>query len=188
MKISGNSVKPGNVIKHNNRLWITVKTQHTQPGKGGAYLQVELKDVTDGTKLNTRFRSSETIERIILDETNFQFIFCDGGSFTFMHPETFEQLVLPEKTVGEAKKYLQDNILVSICSYEDQIIKITPPPTVTLEVIEADAVIKGQTATASYKPALLENNEKIMVPPHITSGTKIVVDTQKNEYVERAKH
>ncbi len=188
MKINSNSLKPGNVIKHNDRLWVIVKTQHTQPGKGGAYLQVELKDIMDNTKLNTRFRASESVERIILDETEYQFLFSEDETFTFMHPQTFEQITLATDVVGETAKYLKDGTMVSICSYEDMIISVTPPSTVVLEVIEADAVIKGQTAAASYKPATLENNEKVMVPPHITAGTKIVIDTQTNEYIERAKN
>jgi len=188
MKIDGNAIRPGMVIEHQNRLWRAVKTQHTQPGKGGAYLQVELKDVRDGTKLNERFRSSEKVERARLDQKEFQYLYSDGGICTFMDNETYEQISLNEDQIGEDQvAYLQDGMTVIIESHEGDPIAVQLPDTVVLEVTEADAVVKGQTASSSYKPAVLENGVKILVPPHIEAGTRVVVNTAEGTYVERAK-
>ncbi|MDH5749869.1 MAG: elongation factor P [Rhodospirillales bacterium] len=188
MKINGNAIRPGMVIEHQNRLWRAVKTQHTQPGKGGAYLQVELKDIRDGTKLNERFRSSETVERARLDQKPHQYLFADGDMYTFMDSETYEQISLSGDLIGEDQTvYLQEGMIVNIESFEDSPISVQLPDTVVLEVTEADAVVKGQTASSSYKPAKLENGVKTLVPPHITTGTRIVVNTADGSYVERAK-
>ena len=188
MKINGNAVRPGMVIEHQGRLWRAVKIQHTQPGKGGAYLQVELKDLQSGTKLNERFRSSETVERAHLEQKDFQFLFADGDTYTFMNTETYDQITLTADMLGEDQvPYLQDGMMVTIESHEDTPIGVQLPDTVVLEIVEADAVVKGQTASSSYKPAVLENGIKTLVPPHIGAGTKIVVNTVDGSYVERAK-
>ena len=187
MKINGNAIRPGNIIEHQGRLWRATRIQHTQPGKGGAYLQVELKDVRDGTKLNERFRSSETVERVRLDSKNYQYLFKDGDQFTFMDKQTFEQITLPEDMIGEPAAFLQDGMEVTIESYEDSPISVSLPDTVVMQIVEADAVVRGQTASSSYKPALLENGVRVMVPPHIESGTRIVVNTGDASYVERFK-
>jgi elongation factor P len=187
MKINGNSIKPGNIIEHQGRLWRAVKTQHTQPGKGGAYLQVELKDIRDGTKLNERFRSSETVERVRLDEHPYQFLFASGDEYTFMDQDTFEQITLNADLIGEPAVFLQEGMVVTLESYEGSPISVELPETVTMRIVEADAVVKGQTASSSYKPAKLENGVRVMVPPHIESGTRIVVNTADATYVERAK-
>jgi elongation factor P len=188
MKIDGNEIRPGNVIEHQNRLWRAVKTQHVKPGKGGAFLQVELKDIRDGTKLNERFRSAETVERVRLDQKEFQYLYADGDMLTFMDQETYDQVSLTAEMVGEDQvPYLQDGMVVMIESYEDEPISVTLPERVTLTVTEADAVVKGQTASSSYKPAILENGVKVLVPPHIEAGTAIVVATADGTYVERAK-
>ena len=187
MKIDGNAIRPGNVIEHQGRLWRAVKIQHTQPGKGGAYLQVELKDVRDGTKLNERFRSSETVEKVRLDEQPYQFLFADGDEFTFMDQESYEQITFNREMIGEPAAYLQDGMVVTVQSYEGSPISVTLPDSVVMEVTEADAVVKGQTASSSYKPAMLENGERVLVPPHIGAGTRIVVNTADGTYVERAK-
>ncbi|MDY0883425.1 elongation factor P [Dongia soli] len=187
MKINGNSIRPGNIIEHQGRLWRAVKTQHTQPGKGGAYLQVELKDIRDGTKLNERFRSSETVERVRLDEKEYQFLFADGEDYTFMDSETFEQLTLNADLIGEPAAFLQEGMTVSVESYEDSPISVSLPESVVMQIVEADPVVKGQTAASSYKPAKLENGVRVMVPPHVESGTRIVVNTADATYVERAK-
>jgi len=176
------------VIEHQGRLWRAVKIQHTQPGKGGAYLQVELKDIRDGTKLNERFRSSENVERVRLDQKEFQFLYGDGDMFTFMDTETYDQVSLNKDLIGEDQlAFLQDGMNVQVESFENEPISVQLPETVTLEVTEADAVIKGQTAAASYKPAMLENGVRVMVPPHIEMGTRIVISTADLSYVERAK-
>ncbi len=188
MKINGNAIRPGMVIEHQGRLWRAVKIQHTQPGKGGAYLQVELKNLLDGTKLNERFRSAETVERVRLDQKLYQYLFTDGTSYTFMDNETFEQMELAPEVIGEDQlPMLQENMTVTIESHEGSPISLQLPDTVTLEVTEADAVVKGQTASSSYKPAMLENGMRVMVPPHIESGVRIVINTADRSYVERAK-
>ena len=187
MKINGNAIRPGNIIEHEGRLWRAVRIQHTQPGKGGAYLQVELKEVRDGTKLNERFRSSETVERVRLDSKEYQYLFKDGDQYTFMDNQTFDQITLPEDMIGEPAAFLQDGMMVTIESYEDSPISVSLPDTVIMQIVEADAVVKGQTASSSFKPAILENGVRVLVPPHIESGTRIVVNTADSSYVERAK-
>jgi len=188
MKINGNAIRPGMVIEHQGRLWRAVKIQHTQPGKGGAYLQVELKDLRSNTKLNERFRSSETVERATLEQRDYQYLFSDGGSFTFMDNETYEQVELNADMIGEDQvPYLQENMTVTIESHEDTPIGVQLPATAVLEVTEADAVVKGQTASSSYKPATLENGVRTLVPPHIATGTRVVINTDDGSYVERAK-
>jgi elongation factor P len=188
MKIQGNAIRPGNIIEHKGRLWRAVKIQHTQPGKGGAYLQVELKDIRDGTKLNERFRSGEDVERVRLDQRDYQYLYAEGNDmFTFMDNETYEQISLPSEFLGEQVPFLQEGMTVSIESYEGSPISVTLPDTVVMEIVEADPVVKGQTASSSYKPAVLENGVRILVPPHIESGTRVVVNTADSTYVERAK-
>lgn len=187
MKISGNAIRPGNIIQHKNRLWVAVKTQHTQPGKGGAYLQVELKDIRDGTKLNERFRSSESVERVRLDEKEYQFLYEEGDGITLMDMETFDQLNMNKEKLGDAAQFLKDGMMVTVISYEGEIVGAELPETVIMEIVEAEPVVKGQTASSSYKPAVLENGVRIMVPPHIGSGTRVVVNTADGTYVERAK-
>ncbi|MEQ8664668.1 MAG: elongation factor P [Rhodospirillales bacterium] len=188
MKIDGNAIRPGMVIEHQGRLWRAVKTAHTQPGKGGAYLQVELKDIRSGTKLNERFRSSEKVERARLDQREFQYLFSDGDSHTFMDNETYDQIALTTEQIGEEQiRYLQDGMQVMIESHEGDPIGVQLPDTVALEITEADAVVKGQTASSSYKPAVLENGVKTLVPPHIEAGTRVVINTSDGSYVERAK-
>lgn len=188
MKINGNSIKVGNIIEHKGQLWIAVKTQHTQPGKGGAYLQVELKNVRDGTKLNERFRSSESVERARVDEEQYQFLFSDGDMHTFMHPETFEQITLTSDSMdNKTIKYLKEGIFFTLGLYENEVISASPPDTMVLQVVEADSVVKGQTASSSYKPSILENGMRLLVPPHILPGTKVVVKTEDDTYLERYK-
>jgi elongation factor P len=187
MKINGNSIRPGNIIEHQGKLWRAVRIQHTQPGKGGAYLQVELKDIRTGTKLNERFRSSETVERVRLDEHPYQFLFGSGDEYTFMDQNTFEQITLNGEMIGDPAAFLQEGMVVTLESYEGSPISVELPETVIMRIVEADAVVKGQTASSSYKPAKLENGVRVMVPPHIESGTRIVVNTADATYVERAK-
>ncbi|HCH99898.1 MAG: elongation factor P [Geminicoccus sp.] len=187
MKINGNAIRPGNIIEHKGRLMRAVKLQQVKPGKGGAFAQIELKDIRDGTKMNERFRADESVERVRLDQVDYQFLFADGEMLTFMQLETFEQIELNADLVGEPLPFLQENMEVTIELYEEEPISISLPESVVLEVTEADAVVKGQTASSSYKPAMLENGVKVMVPPHIEAGTKIVVNTAEGTYMERAK-
>ena len=188
MKINGNAIRPGMVIEHQGRLWRAVKIQHTQPGKGGAYLQVELKDLESNTKLNERFRSSETVERATLEQRAYQYLYTDGNTYTFMDNETYEQVELPADFLGEDQiPYLQESMTVEIESHEGRPIGMALPQTVVCEIVEADAVVKGQTASSSYKPAVLDNGVRTLVPPHIETGTRVVINTEDGSYVERAK-
>lgn len=187
MKINGNAIRPGNVIEHKGRLCVAIKTQHTQPGKGGAYLQVELKDLMSGTKMNERFRSSESVERVRLDEKESQFLFSNDDTLTFMDNENYEQFTLPTELVGDGAIYLQDGMTVIISVHEGTPMSVQLPAHVTVAVAETEPVIKGQTAASSYKPALLENGVRTMVPPHINAEARVVIATEDGTYVERAK-
>ena len=187
MKIGGNAIRPGMIIEHQGRLWVAVKTQHTQPGKGGAYLQVELKDIQSGTKLNERFRSSENVERVRLDQAEYQYLYAEGDMLTLMHNETFEQVSVPRELIGEPAIYLQEGMTVTLESHEGKPLAVTLPEHATVAIVETEPTVKGQTAAASYKPALLENGVRTLVPPHIDVGTLIVVNTADSSYVERAR-
>ncbi len=187
MKINGNAIRPGNVVEHKNGLWVVVKIQHTQPGKGGAYLQVELKNLRDGTKLNERFRSSETVEKVRLEQKDYQFLFEDGDLLTFMDNDTYEQVSLAKDLVGDKAQFLQDGMALQIEFYEDEPLNVLLPEHITLEITETEPTVKGQTAASSYKPAILENGMRIMVPPFCGSGEKIVVNTETSEYAKRAE-
>ena len=187
MKINGNALRVGNVIEHNERLWVAVKTQAVKPGKGGAFNQVELKDLRNGSKLNERFRADEQVERVRLDQQKAQFLFRDDNILTFMDAETYEQLEINVSILGDQATFLQDGMEVMIESYDSDPLSVVLPDTAAYEVIEADAVVKGQTASSSYKPAVLENGAKIMVPPHIEAGTRVTIKPEDGSYVERAK-
>ncbi len=187
MKIDGNNIRPGNVIEHQGGLWVAVKTQHTQPGKGGAYLQVELKNLRDGRKLNERFRSSAKVEQVRLEQKNHSYLFENAGMYTFMDLETYEQVELNSDLVGEQAAFLQDGMEVVIESYDDSPLSVTLPQNVTLEVVETEPVVKGQTATSSNKPAIMDNDSRVMVPPFVGVGDRIVVNVAESTYVERAK-
>lgn len=186
MKINGNEIRPGNVIQHKDVLWVAVKVQSVKPGKGGAYAQVELKALVGGTKLNERFRSSESVERVRLEQKDYQFLFADGDMLTFMDTESYEQIELAADFVGERAAFLQDGMQVKVESYEGKQLGISLPEHVTLEVTETEPTIKGQTASSSYKPAMMDNGVRVMVPPFVTVGEKIIVDTNEATYVKRA--
>lgn len=187
MKINANTIRPGMVIEHDGKQWAVLKIQLIQPGKGGAFIQVEMRDLRSGIKTNERWRTQDTVEKLNTEEKECQFLFQDGESFTFMDNETYEQFTLNKDVVGDAADFLQDGMAVTVNTVEGSPIGIELPQTVTLTVVEADPVVKGQTASASYKPAVLENGIRIMVPPHVVSGTRVVVNTTDRSYVERAK-
>jgi elongation factor P len=187
MKVNVNEIKPGYVIAYKDRLWTLVKSEHVKPGKGPAYLQAELKCLTDGTKLNQRFNTSETVEQVHLDKEDFQFLYEEGQELVFMNQESFEQVVLPRTLIGEAAVFLQEGMVVKVQSFEGRPLSVEIPDTVVLEIAQTDPTLKGQTAAASYKPALLSNGTRIMVPPHIEAGVRVVVNTREGTYVERAK-
>jgi elongation factor P len=186
MKINGNEIRPGNVVEHKGGLWVAVKTSHVKPGKGGAFAQVELKNLIDGTKLNERFRSSETVERVRLEQKTYQYLYNEGEMLVFMDTETYEQIELHSDFVGDRAAFLQESMEVVVESHEGRPIGISMPDQVTLEVTETEPTIKGQTASSSYKPAVMNNGVRVMVPPFITTGEKIVVDTNELTYVRRA--
>lgn len=186
MKINGNEIRPGNVIQHKGGLWAAVKTQAVKPGKGGAFNQVELKNLIDGTKLNERFRASETIERVRLEQKDHQFLYAEGDMMVFMDLESYEQIELERDFIGERAVFLQDNMNVVVESHEGKPIGVSLPDQVTLEVTEAEPVVKGQTAASSNKPAILDNGLRVMVPPFIGVGEKVVIDTNEMIYLRRA--
>jgi len=186
-KIAGNEIRPGSMIEHQGKLWIAVKSQAVKPGKGGAYNQVELKDIVNGTKLNERFRSSETVEEVSLDKKDFTFLYANGEALTFMDVETYDQIDLQSDWVGDQAQFLADGMKVMLQLYEGKPISIRLPQQVTLEVVEADPVLKGGTAAPSYKGAKLENGMSVQVPPFIDAGTRIVVSTEDGSYIRRAE-
>ncbi len=186
MRINGNEIKPGNVLQHQDTLWAVVKVQHVKPGKGGAFAQVEMKNLIDGRKLNERFRSEDKVERVRLEQKDFQFLYAQDDQLVFMDSDTYEQIELQSEFVGERAAFLQDGMTVTLEMHEEKPIGINLPQFVTLEITEADAVVKGQTQSSSYKPAMLENGVRVLVPPFITAGEKIVVDTSEVTYVRRA--
>ena len=187
MKILGNEIKPGMIIKHKNDLWSVLKTQHVKPGKGGAFNQVELKSIKKETKLNERFRSSDNVERAVLDEKKFNFLYEDENNCHFMDQSNFEQIAINKSLLGEKSKLLKGNMEVNVQFYEDQALSVELPSSIELTIASTDAAIKGQTASSSYKPATLENGINITVPPFINSGDKIVLDTRTLEYIKKIK-
>ena len=186
MKINAVEIRPGNILEYEGGIWRTVKIQHTQPGKGGAYMQVELKNLIDGRKTNIRFRSAESVEKVRLETTDFQYLYAEGDMLVFMDKENYEQVSLDRGILGDAAAFLQDGMDVVMELWEERPISVQLPDTVEALIVEADAVVKGQTASSSYKPAMLENGVRVMVPPHIGAGTRIVVDVYAQEYVKRA--
>ena len=188
MKINANSLKVGNVLDFNKELWTIVKLNHVKPGKGGAFVQTELKNIKDNRKLNERFRSSENLEKVNLAEKNGSFLYKNGSNFVIMDSESFEQYELDEELIGEQKVFLTEGMNVIINFHDSEILSINLPETCEVEVLEADAVIKGQTVSSSYKPAVVTNNIKVMVPSHIEVGTKIVIKPIDASYVEKSKN
>jgi elongation factor P len=186
-KIAGNEIRPGTLIRHDDGLWLAVKTQAVKPGKGGAYNQVELKNVVSGTKLNERFRADQGVEEVYLEKKDFQFLYASGEALTFMDTDTYDQIEIGADFVGDQVQFLQDGMKVLVQMYEDRPVGIKLPQQVTLAVTEADPVLRGGTAAPSYKSATLENGMKIQVPPFINAGTKIVVSTEDGSYIRRAE-
>ena len=183
MKISGVDIRPGNILEYEKGIWKVAKIQHTQPGKGGAFMQVEMKNLIDGRKTNVRFRSQDNVERVRLETKDFQYLYAEGESLVFMDKDNYDQIQLPADLLGDAAAFLQDGMEVSLEMWEDRPISVQLPDQVEATIVEADAVVKGQTASSSFKPALLDNGVRVMVPPHIGSGTRIVVDVYERTYV-----
>ncbi len=186
MKINGNEIRPGNVLEHNGGLWVAVKTNHVKPGKGGAFAQVEMKNLRNGSKLNERFRSEDKVERVRLEQRDQQFLYETDGMLVFMDAETFEQVELPADILGDRKPFLQEGMTVTIEYYESEALNVSLPEKVVCTVEETEPVVKGQTAANSFKPAVLDNGVRIMVPPFVGQGEQVVVMTDSAEYLERA--
>tara|TARA_B110000196_G_C20914301_1_gene552086 strand:+ start:23 stop:586 length:564 start_codon:yes stop_codon:yes gene_type:complete len=185
MKISANEIKTGIIIEHNNDLWEVLKTQHVKPGKGGAFNQVELKSINKNTKLNERFRSSDTVEKAVLDEKKYNFLFEDNENYHFMDQVSYEQILIKKSKIGEKGKLLKENTEVTINFYDDNPLSVDLPITINCKIINTDVSLKGQTVSSSYKPAIIENNVKIQVPPFIKTDDKILIDTRTLEYIKK---
>ncbi|MDX9689237.1 MAG: elongation factor P [Proteobacteria bacterium] len=187
MKVDANTIRKGHVLDHNNKLWVVIKSEIMIPGKGNAIVQIEMKDVRTGIKTNERFRTQESVERVQLMDHEMQFLFAADDGYTFMDKESYEQYVVSADVIGDSAVYLQDGMVCNVQTYEGTPLSVELPPQVILEVVEADPVVKGQTASSSYKPAKLSNGVRVMVPPFVEAGTRIVVATADSTYVERAK-
>ena len=185
MKIYAREIRVGMLVEYKNDLWQVLKTQHVKPGKGGAFAQIEMKSVNKNTKLNERFRSSESVEKASLDETKFNFIYDDETDYYFIDPKSYEQINIKKETVGEKGKMLTENLEVSISFYNEKPLTVELPNHVTCTIDTTDVALKGQTVSSSYKPATLDNGINIQVPPFIESGDKIIVDTRTMEYIKK---
>ena len=185
MKISASEIRVGMLLEYKNDLWQVLKTQHVKPGKGGAFAQVEMKSLEKNTKLNERFRSSETVEKASLEETSFNYLYEDEINYFFMNPKTFDQIQIKKENIGDKGKLLTENLEVSISFYNDSPISVDLPNQVTSKIATTDVALKGQTVSSSYKPASLENGLNIQVPPFIESGDEVVIDTRTLEYIKK---
>ena len=185
MKINANEIRVGMLLEYKNDLWQVLKTQHVKPGKGGAFAQVEMKSVNKNTKLNERFRSSETIEKASVEETKFNYLYEDENNYFFMDPKSFEQIEIKKDIIGEKGKLLTENLQVSVNFYNDSPMSINLPNQVNCKIESTDVALKGQTVSSSYKPATLDNGLNIQVPPFIEAGDTVVVDTRNLEYVKK---
>jgi len=185
-KINGNEIKPGNILDHEGGLWAAVKVSHVKPGKGGAFAQVELKNLRDGRKLNERFRSDDKVDRVRLDQKDQQFLYETDGRLVFMDTETFEQTEIAADLLGDRRPFLQDGMTAIVEYYDEEALSVQLPQKVTCTIVETEPVVKGQTAANSFKPAILDNGVRVMVPPFVGTDEKIVVNTDTVEYAERA--
>ena len=185
-KINGNEIRPGNVLEHNGGLWTAVKVEHVKPGKGGAFAQVELRNLRNGSKDNVRFRSADKVERVRLEQKDQQFLYESDGMLVFMDNETFEQIEIPADLLGERRPFLQDGMIAQVEYYENEALGVQLPQKVVCKVVETEPVVKGQTAANSFKPAVLDNGVRVMVPPFVGPDEDIVVNTETMEYAERA--
>ena len=185
MKINAGEIRVGMLLEFKNDLWQVLKTQHVKPGKGGAFAQVEMKSVNKNTKLNERFRSSETVEKASLEETNFNFLYKDDSNYFFMNPKSFEQIEIKKDIIGDKGKLLTENLEVSVSFYNESPISVDLPKQVQCKIESTDVALKGQTVSSSYKPALLDNGLSIQVPPFIEDGDEIIIDTRSLEYIKK---
>lgn len=186
-KVNAITLRPGHVLDHEGKLWVVTKSEINQPGKGAAVMQIEMRDIRSGIKTNVRFRTQETLERVRLEQSECTYLYAEGDDYHFMNIESFEQMTVKGDILEDKAKFLQDGMKVEIESFEGEPLSVSLPDLVTFTIVEADPVVKGQTASSSYKPAMLDCGVRIMVPPHIESGTRVVVKTEDGSYVERAK-
>jgi elongation factor P len=187
MKINAIELKPGNVLEHQNKLWLVLKRDIVQPGKGGSFTVLEIRDLRSGNKATERFRTQEAVERVRLDEKDMQFLYMEDGQATFMDNENYEQVTVPRELIGDPADFLQDGMVCQVMMHEGTPLSIEMPTSVVMEITEADPVVRGQTASSSYKPGKLGNGRRVMIPPHIEVGTRIVINTTDGTYMERAK-
>jgi elongation factor P len=185
-KINGNEIRPGYILEHDGGLWVAVKVGHVKPGKGGAFAQVEMKNIRDGRKLNERFRSADKVERVRLEQKDQQFLYEQNDMLVFMDSETYEQIELPADILGDRRPFLQDGMTVHVEYYDQEALSVELPDKVTCTITETEPAVKGQTAANSFKPAVLDNGVRVMVPPFVGEGEAIIVSTETMEYVERA--
>ena len=185
-KINGNEIRPGNVLEHNDGLWAAVKVDHVKPGKGGAFAQVELRNLRNGSKLNERFRSADKVEKVRLEQKDQQFLYENDGMLVFMDTETYEQVELPVEILGDRRPFLQDGMTIVVEFHDAEALSARVPQKVICKIVETEPVVKGQTAANSFKPAVLDNGVKVMVPPFVGQDEMIVVNTESMEYSERA--
>lgn len=187
MKVAANTLRKGHVVEHNNKLWMVVECELRSPGKGAAVAQVIMRDIVAGTKMDIRWGTADMVEKVRIEQEEYQFLYATGDEYTFMNTQNYEQVILSGELIGDQKVYLQDNMICTAQVNEGKVLSVELPETVTMTIVEADPVVKGQTASSSYKPAKLENGARVLVPPHIESGTRIVVRTSDSTYLERAK-
>jgi elongation factor P len=187
MKVIANTLRSGHALEHDGRRYIVIKHELILPGKGNAFIALDMRDVSTGTKTNVRFRTGDSVERLHTDDRESQFLFAEGDLYNFMDNESYDQFAIEKETLGDKVEFLQEGMGMRVNLVDGVPVGITLPTTVTLEVVEADPVVKGQTASASYKPAIMSNGMRIPVPPHIVTGTRVVIHTENREYVERAK-
>lgn len=186
-KVAANTLRKGMVIEYNDKLWVVMENELRSPGKGAAVAQVVMRDIQAGNKMDIRFSTQDMVERVRVDEEEFQFLFANDADYTFMNVETYDQIIVNKEMIGEPAAFLQDGMVCKVQMSEGKPLSLTLPETVIMTITEADPVVKGQTASSSYKPAVLENGVRVLVPPHIEAGTRIVVRTGDSTYVERAK-
>lgn len=187
MKVNAITLRPGHVLEYEGKLWVVAKAEINQPGKGAAVMQIEMRDIRSGIKTNVRFRTQETLERVRLEQAECTFLYADGDDYHFMNTESFEQMTIKGEVIGDQARFLQEGMAVEVETFENEPLGVTLPDQATFTIVEADPVVKGQTASSSYKPAVLDNGVRILVPPHIESGTRVVIKTEDGSYVERAK-
>ncbi len=185
-KINGNEIRPGNVLEHQDGLWVAVKVNHVKPGKGGAFAQVEMKNIRNGSKLNERFRSADKVERVRLEQKDQQFLYEENGKLVFMDTESYEQIEIDAEMLGDTRPFLQDGMMVKVEFYDEEALSAKVPERVTCVIAETEPAVKGQTAANSFKPAVLDNGVRVMIPPFVGEGEAVVITTETAEYVERA--